>query len=67
MTDTEAHEELEFINRLAGTSRDILVCRDLNAANLGEVTIWGVLDESINYPQTDPNQYRAELTVWDRL
>ncbi len=67
LTEAEAETEVEALNRLAGASRDVLVCRDLAAPNLGPVTLWGVMEAPIATQQTHHQQYRCEFALWDRL
>lgn len=67
LTVSEAFDELEEINRIAGTKRDILVCRDRDASDLGAATIWGLLEQPIAYRQTSPNLFGAEAEIWERI
>lgn len=67
LTATEADDEVEMLNRLNGTSRDVLVCRDKEASNLGKVTVWGTMEDMVSYPQRHPDFYDAEFVVWNRL
>jgi hypothetical protein len=67
ITEAEADDQVHEINRIAGTSRDILVCRNLTAGNLGKATIWGMLAQMIAYPQDHPDFYSAEIEVWERI
>lgn len=67
LSATEAEDEIHEINRLAGTSQDILVCRNKDASNLGKVTVWGLLERPIGYPQPHPDFFEADIRVWERL
>ncbi len=59
--------ELEAINRENGTSKDILIVTDINSANLGKASLWGLLEVPIEYPQTDRDFVVANFEVWERL
>jgi hypothetical protein len=67
ITEAEADDQVHEINRVAGTSRDILVCRNLSAPNLSKSTIWGLLEQVVSYPQTHPDFFEAEFELWERL
>lgn len=67
ITEIEADEQVHEINRVAGTSRDILVCRNLAASNLGKATIWGMLAQPIAYPQEHPDFYAPEIELHERI
>lgn len=64
---SEAHDEIHEVNRLNGTSSDILVCRDINESNLGKATVWGVMETTIAYQQSESDFFEAEFEVWNRL
>ena len=66
LTETEITDEIEAINLTNGLSRDILVCRDRFATNLGRETIWGPLNTPITVAQPRPLSYDAEFAVYDR-
>ena len=67
ITESEAESQVHEINRVNGASRDILVCRDITATNLGKVTLWGPMEDMITYPQIMANAFTAEFNVWNRL
>lgn len=67
LTETEAEDEIHEINRLNGASRDILVCRDVDSANLGKDTFWGPMAVPAVYPETAKGFFEAEFIVWNRL
>lgn len=67
ITEDEAEDEVAEINRICGTSRDVLVCRNRSASSLGKVTIWGLLARTIEYPQTNPDFFEAEFELYERL
>ena len=67
ITEAEADDQVHEINRVSGTSQDILVCRNLQASNLGKVTLWGMLEQVVSYPQPHPDFFEAEFEVWERL
>jgi len=64
---SEVEAEIEALNRINGTSQDVMVCRDSTAADLGQTTIWGVMETTINYPQTEADFYIADFLLWDRV
>jgi len=64
---SEVEAEIETLNRINGTSKDVMVCRDATASDLGLTTFWGVLETSISYPQTDDDFYISEFRLWDRV
>ena len=67
LTTAEGYDELEEINRLNGTKRDILVIRDRDSADLGRDTIWGLLENVVEYAQNEPLHFDADFEVWERL
>jgi hypothetical protein len=67
ITEAEADDQVHELNRVSGTSRDVLVCRNLQASNLGKVTLWGMLEQVVAYPQTHPDFFEAEFEIWERL
>lgn len=67
LTESEAGTHIEPINRLRGTSADILVCRNKDSSTLGKVTVWGPMEAPIIYPQRHPDFFDAEFVVWNRL
>src|SRR5688572_18786198 len=64
LTEGEAEAEVDELNRLRGTGRDILVCRDINSTNLGRDTLWGLLEAPVQQRRVEGG-YEIELTVWD--
>lgn len=68
LTETEVFDEIDEINRINGTSVDLLICRDsaATAAALGRETIWGTLEQPIDYQQPRPLSYDATFTIYDR-
>lgn len=67
LTAAEADTEVLMLNQINGSSREILVCRDKDATNLGEVSIWGLLERPAQARQIAPNLYEVEFEVWERL
>lgn len=67
LTQAEADEELQDLNRLAGTSQDILIVRDITASDLGLVTLWGSLERTVPAAQPHKTVFSAEFEIWDRL
>lgn len=67
LTEDEGYDEIEEINRLNGTKHDILVIRDRDSADLGRDTIWGLLENVIDYAQNDPLRFDADIEIWERL
>ena len=61
LTTAEGYDELEEINRLNGTKRDILVIRDRDSAELGRDTIWGLLENVVDYAQNEPLHFRCRF------
>lgn len=66
LTSDEAENEVYLFNRQRGTSRDILVCRDKDASNLGKVSIWGLLAQPVIARQLEEG-WEIEVEVWERL
>ena len=66
LTEVEVTDEIEEINRIAGISKDVLVCRDRFASNLGRETLWGPLEAPITPSQPQPLLYDAEFSLYDR-
>jgi hypothetical protein len=65
---SEANNDLEYINRVAGTSQDILVCRDSTSTNLGKFTLWGLLDDALAVSQiSETTMFTTEFTIRERL
>jgi hypothetical protein len=67
ITEDEYENQIRPLNRLAGTSREILVCRDINAANLGAMTYWGEMGREVRVTQPHPDFFTAEFEIWNRL
>lgn len=67
LTEDEGFDELEEINRLNGSKHDLLVIRDKDSSDLGRDTIWGLLEDVIEYEQGSPLRFDADLEVWERL
>ena len=65
LTLDEAENEIEAINRVRGNSQDVLVCRNINAQNIGQVTIWGLLEQPVSSSQREEG-FSAEIEVWAR-
>ena len=47
LTEAEAQEQVDRLNRLRGIGRDILICRNKDSADLGRDTVWGLLAQPI--------------------
>lgn len=70
LTETESDEQVGELNRLRGTKRDVLVCRNKDSDNLGRDTIWGLMEEPAQQRvirDTNPPLYEVQFTVYDRL
>jgi hypothetical protein len=67
ITELEADDELHELNRLNGTSRDILVCRNLQASNLSKNTLWGLCDTTPSAVQEHPDFYAADFEIYERI
>jgi hypothetical protein len=67
ITEDEADNQVHELSRINGMSRDVLVCRNLQAGNLGKNTIWGLLDQMPSYPQDHPDFYSAEFELLERI
>jgi len=67
ITESEAGEQVHEINRICGTSRDVLVCRDISNGNLGKVTMWGLLEQPVAYPQEHPDHFVTEFELYERI
>jgi hypothetical protein len=57
----------EPFERWAGVSRDILVCLDNTAADLGSVTYFGLKEQVAEYERFAPGFYAAEFRLFDRV
>src|SRR5690606_14215055 len=67
-TQEEPRPEVDAMNRLRGMRRDILACRDHDAAAsaLGWLPVWGLLEEPARQRQGREG-WIAEFEVWDRI
>jgi hypothetical protein len=45
LTEEEAEDQVDELNRLRGIGRDVLICRNKDSNNLGRDTIWGLMEE----------------------
>ena len=67
LTEVEGYDELEEINRLNGTKRDLLVIRDKDSATRGRDTIWGLLENVVDYSQANPMRFDADFEIYERI
>lgn len=74
LTETEAQDQVDRLNRTRGIGRDILVCRNKDSANLGRDTVWGLLAQPViqrkieaRVTEDDMGAYEIEVEVWDRI
>lgn len=68
LTAAEAETEVYTLNRINGASQDILVCRDKDAADIGAVSIWGLLEQpAVVRESNTPGFFEVEFAVWQRL
>lgn len=67
LVTAEFEDEIRELNRLNGTSREVLVCRDIEAANLAAVTYWGEMEATIRTSQRERDFFTSEFEVWNRL
>ena len=71
LTEAEFEDEIRELNRVNGTSREVLVCRNIDADILGAVTFWGEMGQSIRPRHLsrsgDEQLYVAEFEIWNRL
>jgi hypothetical protein len=67
LTESEVDSELEPLNRLNGASKDIMVCRDKANANLGKVTVWGMLDQALRPTQEEGLFYQTDFVLRERI
>lgn len=66
LTEAEAQQQVDELNRLRGIGRDILVCIDKDSSNLGRDTVWGLLEQPATQRQDHHNFYVVEFEVWNR-
>ena len=71
LTETEAQEQVDRLNRLRGIGRDILVCRNKDSTDLGRDTIWGLLEQPVTQRKVEgrgsEGMYEIEIEVWNRV
>lgn len=69
ITETEWETEVNELNRICGTSRDILICKDISNANLGRVSIWGLQERpaEASQPEENPDFWVVDIEAWERL
>lgn len=69
LTETEAQQQVDELNRLRGIGRDVLMCIDKDSDNLGRDTVWGLLEEPIRQRQWSENRdlYEIEIELYDRV
>jgi hypothetical protein len=69
ITETEWATQVNEINRICGTSRDILICKDIANSNLGRVTIWGLLEQPVDasQPEQSTDFWVADFEAWERV
>jgi hypothetical protein len=66
LTEAEAYEQVDALNRNRGTSRDVLVSRDKDSSNPGRDTMWGLLAEPVTQRKIEGG-YEIEVEIWDRV
>ena len=66
LTTEEALEEVYELNRIAGSSDDILICRNTTSSNLGRDTIWGRLERPAEARQSE-HGWPVDFEIWQRL
>lgn len=67
LTEDEAEGEVYTLNRINGSSRDIFVCRNKDATDLGHYSIWGTLAEPAIARAIEGGIYDVEFEVWQRI
>jgi hypothetical protein len=67
LTEAEADNQVHELSRVNGISRDILICRNLQASNLGKATIWGLLEQIASSRQDHPDFFTAEFEHYERI
>lgn len=67
LTELEVTAEVYELNRIVGSSVDILVCLDINSANIGRDTLWGLLTDTVPPRLVGFNNWNADFTMWDRI
>jgi hypothetical protein len=67
ITEDEAEQQTHEIDRICGTSRDLMICRNMSASDIGMATIWGRLARPVAYPQPYPDFFAAEFEIYERL
>jgi hypothetical protein len=67
LTEAEAFDQVVSLNRVAGTSKDIFVCRDAASSNLGRDSVWGLLTAPVDPPQTDFGAFSADFSLRQRI
>lgn len=66
LTEAEAQQQVDELNRLRGIGRDILVCLDKDSSNLGRDTVWGLLEQPATQRQDHHDFYVVEFEVYNR-
>lgn len=67
LVTAEFEDEIRELNRLNGTSREVLMCRDIEATNLPSVTYWGEMEATIRTSQRERDFFTSEFEIWNRL
>ena len=69
ITYQEVLDEVNELNRVLGTKRDILVCWDVTSPNVSRDTVWGLMEQPIRVQHMSeaPGRWIAEFEVWNRL
>lgn len=72
ITETEVEDEIRELNRIMGTSIDLLVCRDITATSLPAKLYWGQMEQSIRTSHlmklgAGSSVFQAEFEIWNRL
>lgn len=69
LTETEARQQVDELNRRRGIGRDVLLCVDKDSDNLGRDTVWGLLEEPIRQRQWSEarDMHEIEIEIWDRV
>ena len=66
LTEDEAQNQVDELNRMRGIGRDIFVCRNKNSDNLGRDTVWGLLEQPVTQVKTRSG-YEIQVEVWARV
>jgi hypothetical protein len=69
LTDAEKISNIDELNRLRSTNKDILICIDDQSANLGRDSIWGLLEQPARAERMpgSVNTWNVEIEIYERL